>query len=221
VRQACLIAVLCASCASGGGKGGPHDLAAPRDLAFHFPDDLASAPDLAKAAPGDLATGDDLTAPANCAITINEIQTAGTVANDEFIELYSSCAMDTDLTGYKLVYRSAAGVNDVSFLTFAMLSIPAHGYLVAGQNAYIGMSDVKYGSSMSATGGGLALKDPNGATVDSVGWGTATNAYVETTAAPAPAASKSLERLPDGQDSDDNSKDFKVGMAPTPQKANQ
>jgi hypothetical protein len=59
------------------------------------------------------------------------------------------------------------------------------------------------------------LRDPTGILVDSVAWGTATNALVERTVAPAPtiAASpgKSDWRHPDGHDTNDNSADFAEG----------
>ena len=59
-----------------------------------------------------------------------------------------------------------------------------------------------------------------GLLVDSVGWGTATNALVEGTAATAPpttaAPGSSIVRLPDGHDSNTNAADFTVTSSPTP-----
>jgi hypothetical protein len=73
---------------------------------------------------------------------------------------------------------------------------------------------------MAATAGGIGLRDPTGKLVDSVGYGTATNAFVETRPAPAPPASappgSSAIRLPDGTDTNDNGADFTVTAAPTP-----
>jgi len=59
----------------------------------------------------------------------------------------------------------------------------------------------------------------NDAVVDSVGWGNASNDYVEGTPAPAPEAGKSIGRLPDGHDTDDNSNDF-IEATATPRKPN-
>jgi len=59
-----------------------------------------------------------------------------------------------------------------------------------------------------------------GKLVDSVGYGTATNVFVETHTAAAPATTappgSSDIRLPDGHDTDDNSADFTATAAPTP-----
>ncbi len=56
--------------------------------------------------------------------------------------------------------------------------------------------------------------------VDSVGWGTATNALVEGTAAAAPpttaAPGTSAGRKPDGDDTNDNAADFVLDDSPTP-----
>ena len=61
------------------------------------------------------------------------------------------------------------------------------------------------------------------ALVDSVGWGTATNAFVESSAAVAPAIApvpgKSDARHPDGHDTNVNATDFAEGD-PTPGAAN-
>ena len=76
----------------------------------------------------------------------------------------------------------------------------------------------------SASAGGLGLRDPAGELVDSVGYGTATNDFVEGTPAPAPPVSaspgSSAIRLPDGHDIDSNSADFSVSTRPTPKAAN-
>jgi Lamin Tail Domain len=163
----------------------------------------------------DLATG-------GCTLTLNEVQTGGNAgAQDEFIELYNSCASARALSGYKIVYRSASGTTDVDILTFSTVSAPAHGYLVCGQTNYSGTADVTYSASgMAAAGGGLALLDGSGATIDSLGYGSATNAFVRGSPAPAPASAQSIERIPDGHDSGNNSADFSIGAAPTPGAAN-
>ena len=62
------------------------------------------------------------------------------------------------------------------------------------------IADLAYSGGFAATGGAIALRVVGGAVVDAVGWGDATNAFVEGTAAPAPPAGSSLERLPGGLD---------------------
>jgi hypothetical protein len=61
----------------------------------------------------------------------------------------------------------------------------------------------------------VAIKDADGNIVDSVGWGDATNAFVEGTTAPAPpvapAPGKSDARHPNGHDTNVNSTDFTIG----------
>ena len=82
--------------------------------------------------------------------------------------------------------------------------------------------DATYSGGFASTGGAVALRVAGGATVDAVGWGDATNAFVEGTPAPAPAARSSLERRPggasgNGADTNDNALDWIVQPTPTPQ----
>jgi hypothetical protein len=187
----------------GGGLDGPR------------PADAAAQGDLAGA---DLKTSAD--GPAVCALRINEVQTAGNAgASDEFVELFSSCGGSTALSGYKLVYRSAAGTTDTVFVTFTTQTIGS--YFVCGQTSFPGTAGVRYTASMAATGGGLALLDGAGAVVDSVGFGNATNAFVRGTPAPAPGSAQSIKRLPDGNDSGNNATDFTIATTPTPGAATQ
>lgn len=239
MRKWVLVPLVVGSCAkvalnADPGADGSLDLAllGPPDLVRRAPPDLArSVADLATAT-ADLATAPfDLAAPSpspdlalaqggGCGVEINEVQTAGGGgANDEFVELYNPCGSAIDLAGYRLVYRSAAGVSDVTMLVFPKLPFPAGGFLVCGQNAYPGTADARYAISMASPGGGVGLRDAKGALVDSVGWGTATNAFVEGAAAKAPASASSIARIPDGRDSDDNSKDL-AETNPTPRKPN-
>ena len=88
------------------------------------------------------------------------------------------------------------------------------------------LAPVEHGMPSSASsGGGLGLRDPDGDLVDSVGYGSSTNAFVETAAAPAPPATASPGssdiRLPDGHDTDDNATDFTVSSTPTARGPNQ
>lgn len=213
------------------GAGAPADLSSRRtlDLSRQSPLDFAIAEDFA--ASDDLSTPpDDLAQPpaqpdlahpqGACVVAINEIQTAGNGGNnDEFVELFNSCGSAVDLTGYKLLYRSAAGVSEETMVTFGKISLASGGFFVCGQKAYLGMADVTYSASMASPGGGVGLRNAAGVLVDSVGWGTATNAFVEVAVAVAPAVAKSISRLPDGHDTDDNAKDF-TETTPTPKGPN-
>ncbi|MSP59919.1 MAG: lamin tail domain-containing protein [Myxococcales bacterium] len=201
--------------ADGGGPAA--DLAVPGDASV--PDDLANAPaDLSKTV--DFIVPTDLVIACS-PIRVNEVMTTGNGgATDEFVELYNPCAKAVDLTGYQLVYRSAAGVADTVFIDFNALTIGAQGYLVCGQNGYLGNADVKYGNAMANAGGGIAILAPGGMLLDSVGWGTAVNAFVEKAVAPASAMGKSIGRSPDGVDTNNNANDFKEFANPTPKAKN-
>ena len=180
------------------------------------------------AAPTDLGIGSDGgTALTLCdlhKLRINEVSTgASDGATDEFIELYNPCAAAVGLSGGKLVYRAASsGSDNFTLCAFASQTIAAHGYFVVANSGYAASADVKPfqgGSGLAAAGGGVALKDSTDTVVDSIGWGTATNAYVEGTGIGAPTTSQSAARKSDGVDSDDNATDFKLAT-PTPGAAN-
>jgi uncharacterized repeat protein (TIGR01451 family) len=158
-------------------------------------------------------------------VLISEVQTAGTGDVDrEFIELYNASGSSLSLSGYQLVYRAAAGTANTSIRSFlASESIPAYGhFLLVHAGKDVGVTpDATFGTSIAATGGGLAIST-TGTIIDSVGWGTATNSFVETVTAPAPAADQSIERKPgsaagNGQDTDNNAADFQALTVPNPQ----
>ena len=158
-------------------------------------------------------------------LLISELQTAGAADVDqEFIELYNASIAPLSLNGYALVYRSAAGTSNNLVYTFlATQTIPSHGhFLLVRSGKSVGATpDATFTQALGGTGGGLAIST-TGVIVDSVGWGTATNAFVETVAAAAPPAGQSIERLPggdfgNGQDTDHNATDFQVLTTPTPQ----
>ncbi|MBM3749259.1 MAG: lamin tail domain-containing protein, partial [Acidobacteria bacterium] len=158
-------------------------------------------------------------------LVISEVQTGGGTgqAANEFIELYNLTSTPIDLGPYRLVYRSAAGTSDTTlyaqWVTGTITStIPACGHYLLARPEYTGTvtADAYTGSAIAATGGavGLRLGPANtGTLIDSVGWGTATNALVEGSPAPAPPAWQSIERRPGGsagnsQDTDNNASDF-------------
>lgn len=165
--------------------------------------------------------GVDASADASCApqLVVNEVQVAGTTAADEFVELHNNAACAVALTGWTVRYAAAAGtVITVKWTGVAGDSIPARGYAVLAGEGFVGRAlGVLAGTTgvLAAAGGGVGLYDPLGVRVDSVGYGTATNPLVEAMAAPAPAASQSIQRAPDGADTDRNQIDLHVA-APTP-----
>jgi hypothetical protein len=159
---------------------------------------------------------------------INEFMTGTTgAAGNEFVEVANIGTAAADVGGFKLVYRSAAGTSDVSLATIpAGTTIPAGGYYLFGGGSYAGSpaADQSFSFGIASTGGGLGLRNADGALVDSVGYGTATNAFVEGSAAAAPATTDapgtSAARLPNGHDTNNNSVDFGAETPPSPKAAN-
>ncbi len=164
-------------------------------------------------------------------IVISQFQTGGGGAgtfNDEFVEIFNRGASPIDLNGYRLVYRSATGGTDVAvpFASWTTTTVIAPGgYYLVASTSYDGAvtPDLQYNPttcqcSMGGAGGGLAIRlgsNNSGAIIDSVGWGTANNAFVEGTVTAAPAANNSQSRQQAGcQDTDNNSSDF-AGTAPS------
>jgi hypothetical protein len=166
-------------------------------------------------------------APPAAQVRINEFSTGVEGAlTDEFVEIVNAGSTPVDLSSYKLVYRSAAGTSDVSLGTLPDgTTLAAGAFMLFGGLGYAGghPADRSFSTSLASSGGGLGLRDPSGILVDSVAWGTATNAFAEGTVAPvptiAPAPGKSDARHPDGHDTNDNSADFTEGD-PTPGGAN-
>jgi endonuclease G len=153
-------------------------------------------------------------------IVVSQFQVAGATANDEFIELHNTSASPVDLSGLRVVYRSTSGTNDVLFAEWTTSTIiPAGGYYLIASTGYDGATVPNFiynpttcACSMSATSGGIAVRSGasnSGVIIDSVGFGAATNVFVETTTTIAPPANTGQARLNNGcQDSDNNSNDF-------------
>ncbi len=164
----------------------------------------------------------------SAAVTVNEFMTGVTgAATNEFVELVNSGSASADISGWKLVYRSAAGTSDVVLATVPDgTALAAGGFYLFGGAAYAGgpAADQSYSTSIAATGGGVGIRTGDGTLVDSVGWGTATNALVEGSATAAPPTSAapgtSAGRSPDGDDTGNNAADFVLDDSPTPKAAN-
>jgi uncharacterized protein YdeI (BOF family) len=160
-------------------------------------------------------------------LVVSELTTGGSSASDEFVELYNPTSQQQSLAGLELVYVSASGATVTRKATWTVddPAVPPGGHLLVANEVgiYAGLADAVYANGLAATGGSVALRvvgAPDG--IDTVAWGTATSSWVEGTAAPAPAAGHSLERLPGGsagssRDTDDNLADFVERAAPDPQ----
>jgi hypothetical protein len=162
-------------------------------------------------------------------VRLNEfsVGTSSSLA-DEFVEIVNTGLVPADVGGWKLVYRSAVGTSDVVLLPIpAGTTIAPGSFYLFGGGAYAGgaPADQSFTQGLSSTAGGLAIRDASGAIVDSVGYGDATNAFVETAPAAAPAVTAvpgtSVGRIPDGHDTNDGSADFVLTSSPSPKAANQ
>jgi endonuclease G len=163
-------------------------------------------------------------------LVISQFQAGGTSSpNDEFVEIKNIGATPVDINGFRVVYRSSGGTNDVGpFATWTTSTIlqPGQFYLIAA-TSYSGSvtPDITYDPavclcSMSAAAGGLAIRQGasnTGTIVDAVGWGNATNIFFEGTRTAAPPNSTSQIRAQSGcQDNDNNSSDFSNQNPPAP-----
>jgi hypothetical protein len=160
-------------------------------------------------------------APPAAPVRVNEFSTGveGSLT-DEFVEIFNPGREPADIAGYKLVYRSATGTSDVALLTVADGTTLAPGtFVVFGGSGFSGTAYQSFSGSLASAGGSVGIRDATGLLLDSVGWGTAANGFVEGAAAVAPAVTpapgKSDARRPDGADTDDNAADFTEGD-PTP-----
>jgi len=159
-------------------------------------------------------------AAVSTSIVISQFQVAGVNAADEFVELHNIGGTSVDINGYRLVYRSATGTSDVAVTNWTSAAvIPAGGYyLITNTTGYddTAASNITFTSgstgSFAAAGGGFALRSGaanTGAIIDSVGYGSAANAFVETAVTSAPAANAAKSRNAGGcADTDNNSSDF-------------
>ncbi len=156
-------------------------------------------------------------------VVINEVQTAGGTASDEFVELYNPAGCALPLNKYTLNYSSASNSPpSAMYVGKSGDSIPSHGYFLMVGSGYAGGASLPKITGGLANDGRLAILDPSSKVIDSIGYGTLTggNTYVEKNAAPGPATNKSIGRKPDGHDTDSNATDFVVLASPSPGAAN-
>lgn len=162
-------------------------------------------------------------------LVINEFQVAGAKHDDEWVEIYNPTNCAVDFATFKLTYRPAAGkadgTQDAKFNLAAAPVIPAKGYAllvksVAAAGNLANATTTYTSAAMAGAGGGLAIFDAANVIVDSVGYGTATNAFIETAVGPVAPANQSVARTPNGTDTNSNTADFKIAVASTPKAAN-
>ena len=158
-------------------------------------------------------------------LLVAEVVTGGASASDELIELTNASAGPLDLAGLEVVYATSSGatVTRKAAWTASLVLEPGRHVLIANTlGTYASLADATYSGGLAATGGAIALRAIGGAPIDAVGWGDATNGFVEGTAVGAPAAGSSIERRPGGVggnvvDTNDNMSDFAVNPSPMAQ----
>ncbi len=163
--------------------------------------------------------------PISNGLLIAEVVTGGASASDEYIELTNAGPAPVDLDGLEVAYASAAGTSAVRRATWtaAQLLGPGRHVLIANvAGIYAGQADVTYTAGMAAAGGAIVVRPVGGDPIDAVGWGDATNAFVESLPANAPDAGSSIERRPGGPggnviDTNDNAGDWSINPAPVPE----
>lgn len=204
--------------ADSGTSGGMDDSGMPPDPGM----DAGSGNQMGKDSGTSIDAGKD-SGGGSCAgvLVINEVQTAGGSASDEFVELYNSAACALSLNKFTLNYSSSGGsAPSPIFVGSSSDSIPGKGYFVLKGSGFAGSSNGKLTGGLAADGR-LGVTNDTGKLIDAVGWGTLTGGtYVEKNAAPAPATNKSIGRKPDGTDTDNNAVDFAVLNSPSPGAAN-
>ncbi len=161
-------------------------------------------------------------------IVISEVQTAGGVANDEFIELYNPTSSSVDLTGWKL-RKNVSGSDSPLVASFLSVTIPAHGYiLITHQTEYDGSigADLTYsGGYYISNDNAVLLYDDSNNLIDKVGYGSSSD-YEGAVFSTNPTAGQSIERNSgfvnnetegNGWDTNNNLADFFTQFLPNPQ----
>jgi hypothetical protein len=162
---------------------------------------------------GGQCLGQDLS---QCHPVINEVMPHDYSSN-AFVEIYNPCDVAFDLAGWELVYFSPANTTSLptaTLATFTNMQLPASQYVVAvtsGLTVPPSVPFVIFDRVMSSTNVGFALRVPGIVTVDSVSTGSQPNAATEGYPAPAPSTGNSIQRIPNGVDTNDNQNDFKLG----------
>jgi predicted extracellular nuclease len=150
-------------------------------------------------------------------VVINEVQIAGTVAEDEFVELYNPTAANIDITGWRLARNTESGASESNLVASLSGTVPAGGYFLVANDDFSGsvVPDQQYsvvGNNMASDNSVTLYSDAGVTIVDRVGFGSST-LFEGAAFATNPAASGSIERT---QDTENNANDFVILDASTP-----
>ncbi len=180
---------------------------------------------LASIAPGLQVSGPATVAWPPSTLVVSEVQTGGASASDEFVEIGNMGSTEVDLAGLEVVYVTATGgtvTRKATWPTSTILAPGRHLIVANTAGAYASIGDLTYSSGLAATGGAMVLRVVGGAPIDAVGWGDATNGFVEGSPAPVSGPGLSIERGPGGligntTDTNVNATDWFVQAVPNPQ----
>src|SRR3954451_336886 len=120
--------------------------------------------------------------PVSTGVVVAEVVTGGASASDEYVEITNVGSATVDLLNLELVYVSAAGTSPTRKVAWLVSRTVAAGQQLLIANAagaFAATADATYSSGIAATGGTVAVRAIGGSVVDAVGWGDATNAFVE------------------------------------------
>ena len=145
--------------------------------------------------PGAMQPVAAVTWPPSQGLLVAEVVTGGVSASDEYVELTNAGAVPLDMAGLEIVYATSSGATvtrKASWTAPLVLEPGRHLLLANSLGIHAASADATYSGGLAATGGTIVLRPIGGTPLDAVGWGDATNAFVEGTAAPAPAAGRSI-----------------------------
>jgi len=141
-------------------------------------------------------------------------------ADAEWVELYNSTDAEIDLDGWSLSDAAASdalpafGVQPRAYAVIAASG--SFSALFPGFDGALLVLGGRIGNALDNDGDQLLLRDPSGAVVDAVSWGT--DAYAFTPSVPDVPAGHSIERRTPGLDTD-TAADFTDNDAPSPGRA--
>ncbi|OGM24143.1 hypothetical protein A2715_01430 [Candidatus Woesebacteria bacterium RIFCSPHIGHO2_01_FULL_39_32] len=172
-------------------------------------------------------------------IVISEVQVGGSVAGDEFVELYNPTNVYVNISGWRLTRKTSSGIQYPLVSNLSGLIAPYGYILITPPSEYDGgvSADITYSISderITADNTVLLYSDAGKTIVDKVGMGIATD--FETAATSSPSNNSSIERKAkvssdatsmgvggsdelegNGQDSFNNLNDFIIRTTSNPQ----
>lgn len=155
-------------------------------------------------------------------LVISALQTtggAGLTTND-FVKIFNPLAAQFNLKGHRLVKRTKTGSSDTSLKSWTSDTlVPAGGYYLWANSSFATISETPNATTTGsiADDNGVAIRfgeEDTGTIIDSVAWGAAANAFIESAPYPTnPIANQILKRkFAEGtiKDTDNNVSDFEI-----------